>query len=63
MRPFAAQAIPGGVALDRWQAGVFWIEPTTKGYVYIADRGFRGRIIVVPTANGLTAGNAVDLEE
>ena len=28
MRPFAAQAIPGGVALDRWQSGLFWIEPT-----------------------------------
>ena len=63
MRPFAAQAIPGGVALDRWQSGLFWIEPTNKGYVYIGDRWFRGRILVVPTANGLTAVNRVDLEE
>jgi stage II sporulation protein D len=63
MRPFAAQAIPGGVALDRWQSGLFWIEPTNKGYVYIGDRWFRGRILVVPTANGLTAVNWVDLEE
>ncbi|MBD1211449.1 MAG: SpoIID/LytB domain-containing protein [Dolichospermum circinale Clear-D4] len=63
MRPFAAQAVAGGVALDRWQSGLFWIEPTNKGYVYIGDRWFRGRTLVVPTGNGLTAVNWVDLEE
>jgi stage II sporulation protein D len=63
MSAFAAQAVPGGVALDRWQSGLFWIEPTNKGYVYIGDRWFRGRTLVVPTANGLTAVNWVDLEE
>ena len=63
MRPFPAQAVAGGVALDRWQSGLFWIEPTNKGYVYIGDRWFRGRILVVPTGNGLTAVNWVDLEE
>ena len=26
MRPFAAQAVAGGVVLDRWQSGLFWIE-------------------------------------
>ena len=63
MKPFPAQAVAGGVALDRWQSGLFWIEPTNKGYVYIGDRWFRGRILVVPTGNGLTAVNWVDLEE
>lgn len=63
MSAFAAQSVPGGVALDRWQSGLFWIEPTNKGYVYIGDRWFRGRILVVPTDKGLTAVNWVDLEE
>jgi stage II sporulation protein D len=63
MNAFAAQAVSGGVALDRWQSGLFWIEPTGKGFVYIGDRWFRGRILVIPTENGLTAVNWVDLEE
>jgi stage II sporulation protein D len=63
MSAFAAQAVPGGVALDRWQSGLFWIEPTGKGFVYIGDRWFRGRVLVIPTENGLTAVNWVDLEE
>lgn len=63
MSSFSAQAVPGGVALDRWQSGLFWIEPTGKGFVYIGDRWFRGRILVVPTDKGLTAVNWVDLEE
>ena len=60
---FYAQAIPGGVALDKWQSGLFWIEPTGKGFVYIGDRWFRGRTLVVPTDKGLTAVNWVDMEE
>jgi stage II sporulation protein D len=63
MSSFSAQSVPGGVALDRWQSGLFWIEPTGKGFVYIGDRWFRGRILVVPTNKGLTAVNWVDLEE
>jgi stage II sporulation protein D len=60
---FYAQAVPGGVALDKWQSGLFWIEPTGKGFVYIGDRWFRGRTLVVPTDKGLTAVNWVDMEE
>ncbi|MBD2388127.1 SpoIID/LytB domain-containing protein [Cylindrospermum sp. FACHB-282] len=63
MSAFSAQAVPGGVALDRWQSGLFWIEPTGKGFVYIGDRWYRGRTLVVPTEKGLTAVNWVDLEE
>ncbi|WP_353931059.1 SpoIID/LytB domain-containing protein [Okeanomitos corallinicola TIOX110] len=63
MNSYAAQSIPGGVALDKWQSGLFWIEPTGKGYVYIGDRWFRGRTLVIPTEKGLTAVNWVDLEE
>lgn len=63
MSAYAAQAVPGGVALDKWQSGLFWIEPTAKGFVYIGDRWFRGRTLVIPTEKGLTAVNWVDLEE
>ena len=63
MSAFYAQAIPGGVALDKWQSGLFWIEPTGKGFVYIGDRWYRGRTLVVPTEKGLTAVNWVDTEE
>lgn len=60
---YYAQAVPGGVALDRWQSSLFWIEPIGKGYVYIGDRWYRGRTLVVPSQKGLTAVNWVDMEE
>ncbi len=63
MSSFNAQTIPGGVALDRWQSGLFWIEPTGDGFVYIGDRWYRGRTLVVPTDKGLDVVNWVDLEE
>ena len=63
MSAYYAQAIPGGVALDKWQSGLFWIEPTGKGFVYIGDRWYRGRTLVVPTEKGITAVNWVDDQE
>ncbi|MEA5624210.1 SpoIID/LytB domain-containing protein [Nostoc sp. UHCC 0251] len=63
MSAYYAQTIPGGVALDKWQSGLFWIEPTGKGFVYIGDRWYRGRTLVVPTDKGLTAVNWVDDQE
>jgi stage II sporulation protein D len=63
MSSFYAQAVPGGVALDKWQSGLFWIEPTGKGFVYIGDRWYRGRTLVVATEKGVNAVNWVDTEE
>ncbi|UKP00458.1 SpoIID/LytB domain-containing protein [Nostoc sp. UHCC 0870] len=63
MSAFYAQAVPGGVALDKWQSGLFWIEPSGKGFVYIGDRWYRGRTLVVPTDKGIDVVNWVDLEE
>ncbi|MEH1834478.1 MAG: SpoIID/LytB domain-containing protein [Nostoc sp.] len=63
MSAYYAQTIPGGVALDKWQSGLFWIEPTGKGFVYIGERWYRGRTLVVPTEKGLTAVNWVDDQE
>ncbi|MBF2017518.1 MAG: SpoIID/LytB domain-containing protein [Rivularia sp. T60_A2020_040] len=60
---YYAQPVPGGVALDKWKSALFWIEPEGKGFVYIGDRWYRGRTLVIPTQKGLTAVNWVDLEE
>jgi stage II sporulation protein D len=64
MSSYFAQPVPGGgVALDKWRSGLFWIEPSAKGLVYIGDKWYRGRTLVIPTDKGLTAVNWVDLEE
>lgn len=63
MSAFYAQAQAGGINLDRWQSGLFWIEPTNNGFVYIGNRWYRGRTLVVKSSKGLTAVNYVDLEE
>lgn len=62
MNAFVAEPKNGKIALDQWQAGMIWVEPTNGGYVWIGDRWYRGRALVVPTGKGLTAVNYVDLE-
>jgi len=63
MNAFIAQPDVGKVKLDRWQGQQFWIEPTNGGYVFISDRWYRGRTLVVPTTKGLTAVNYVNVEQ
>ncbi|MDF0553447.1 SpoIID/LytB domain-containing protein [Kamptonema sp. UHCC 0994] len=63
MNGFAAQPKSGKVALSRWAAGQMWIEPTGNGYVWIGDRWYRGRTLLIPQKGGLTAVNYVDLEQ
>jgi stage II sporulation protein D len=63
MNSFNASFNGGGVAIDRWRSGAVWIEPTNNGYVWIGDKWYRGRTLVVPTSKGLTAVNYVDLEQ
>ena len=60
---YYAQAVSGGVALNKWKSPLFWIEPKGKGFVYIGDKWYRGRTLVIPTEKGLTAVNWIDLEE
>jgi len=43
--------------------GMVWVEPQDGGLVWIDDRWYRGRALLVPTGQGLTAVNYVDLEE
>ncbi|MBW4593870.1 MAG: SpoIID/LytB domain-containing protein [Brasilonema angustatum HA4187-MV1] len=63
MSPYSVQAVPGGIALDKWRSNLFWVEPTGKGFVYIGDRWYRGRTLVVPSQKGLSVVNWVALDE
>lgn len=64
MNSFNAQLNAGRVKLhNQWQAGQLWIEPKDGGYVWIGDRWYRGRTLLVPTRSGLTAVNYVNLEQ
>ncbi|MEM8806429.1 MAG: SpoIID/LytB domain-containing protein [Cyanobacteria bacterium P01_G01_bin.38] len=44
------------------ESRAFWLEPTNDGLVWIGERWYRGRVLVLPTESGLTAVNYVDLE-
>lgn len=63
MNAFIAQPANGEVALDTLRGTQIWVEPTAGGLVFIGDRWYRGRTLVVPTAKGITAVNYVDLEQ
>lgn len=62
MSGFVAQPQDSTVALSKWQASQIWIEPVDNGLVWIGDRWYRGRVLLVPTSEGLTAVNYVDIE-
>lgn len=53
----------GRLVLNQKQSSQIWVEPSEGGYVYIGDRWYRGRTLIVPTQGGLTAVNYVDLEQ
>jgi stage II sporulation protein D len=59
----SAQFRSGTVAINRWAANQIWIEPTGNGYVWIGDRWYRGRTLLLPQKAGLTAINYVDIEQ
>jgi stage II sporulation protein D len=63
MGALSAESQGGRVKVDQWTASQVWVEPEGDGYVYIGDKWYRGRTLVVPTSSGLTAVNYVDLEE
>ena len=63
MNALYAQSNADGVALEQMQSNAMLIAPTGNGYVYIGDRWYRGKTLVLPTEKGLTAVNYVDLEQ
>ena len=63
MNGFTAVSGGSGVNLDKWSASRIVIEPKdANGVVWIGDRWYRGKTMLVPTGGGLTAVNTVDLE-
>ncbi|TAO05668.1 MAG: SpoIID/LytB domain-containing protein [Phormidium sp. SL48-SHIP] len=62
MNAFVARSTGQAVALDRWQGDQLWIEPTNHGHVYIGDRWYRGKVLIVRGRYGVTAVNYVDIE-
>lgn len=62
MNAFIARSTGQAVALDRWQGDQLWIEPTNHGHVYIGDRWYRGKVLIVRGRHGITAVNYVDIE-
>jgi stage II sporulation protein D len=64
MNGFVAERQGNVVALDKWKSGVITVQPKdANGVVWIGDRWYRGRVVIVPTSDGLTAVNWVDIEQ
>lgn len=64
MNAVVAEAQDGKVMVNQLQTMQLWVEPVSEdGYVFIGDRWYRGRTLVVPTSGGITAVNYVDLEQ
>ncbi len=63
MNAFNAQGGGGNIALGQWRSQSLWIEPTANGVVWIGDHWYRGRTELVSASGGLTAVNAVNIED
>jgi stage II sporulation protein D len=63
MNAVVAESENGKVAVNQLEANQVWVEPVSEsGYVFIGDRWYRGRTLVMPTSGGITAVNYVPLE-
>ncbi|RMD67098.1 MAG: SpoIID/LytB domain-containing protein [Cyanobacteria bacterium J149] len=63
MNSFVSQVQGGNVNLNQWKSNRLWLEPSGDGVVWIGDRWYRGRVLLVPQGKGITAINYVDLED
>lgn len=57
--------VPSGSSLlinGRTMPGVMWLNPSQNSFVYVGDRWYRGRVLLVSQGNSLLAINYVDLE-
>jgi peptidoglycan hydrolase-like amidase len=58
-----AQIDGNGIQLDKWQLPtVIWIQPQQGGAVYIGEKWYRGKLLLVADGDNLLAINHVDLE-
>jgi hypothetical protein len=61
---FFAQPMNSSITVGDWQLpAVVWVEPSAGGAVYVGDRWYRGRLLLVSQGNTLLAINYVDLEQ
>ena len=61
---YTAQLDGTGITLNSWQLpSVVYIEPTEGGLVYIGDRWYRGRLLLMVRPSGLLAVNNVLLRD
>lgn len=61
---FQAQTANSTIFLQDWQVPSFmWIEPTRGGAVYVGDRWYRGKVLLLSRGDTLLAVNYVDLEQ
>nr|WP_290226112.1 SpoIID/LytB domain-containing protein [Trichocoleus desertorum] len=61
---YTAQLDGTGITLNSWQLpSVVYIEPTEGGLVYVGDRWYRGRLLLMVRPSGLLAVNNVLLRD
>lgn len=58
-----AQPDGSGLRLGQWQAPAVWLQPTGNGAIYIGDRWYRGKVLLVREGTKLLAVNHVDLDQ
>ncbi|XGB40803.1 MAG: SpoIID/LytB domain-containing protein [Nodosilinea sp. LVE1205-7] len=61
---FVLSSNSNGMGMDNCQlSNSAWIEPGQGGYVYVNDRWYRGRVLIMASNRGLTAINFVLLKD
>ena len=61
---FRAVASNSTILFQSWQTpSPVWIKPTDSGAVFIGDRWYRGKLLLIAQGNQLLAINYVDLEQ
>lgn len=63
MNSFNSTISKNNVNLGQWNGSRLWLEPTGDGVVWIGDNWYRGRVLLLPQGNGVTAVNYVDMED
>lgn len=63
MNSFNSKISKNNVNLGQWNGSRLWLEPTGDGVVWIGDNWYRGRVLLLPQGNGVTAVNYVDMED
>jgi hypothetical protein len=62
-RGFSVQANGASLTVGDWQLPqIIWVQPTAGGFVFVGDRWYRGKLLLVSQGSTLLAVNYVDLE-